>query len=214
VPHYPLQSADGRGAINQAFSVGRVRFVITDARSQRDRQQATILGADQKAWFKQELLQARDAYALIVWVNSVPWVVEAPRFSLFHADNWGGYPDERRELADFIAENEINNLVMFAGDAHMLAFDDGSNTNFATDADGPAFPLLQAAALDREGSTKGGPYTLGPFPGGGQFAIVRVEDIGEELRVEIIGHDYKDNRLLGMRFTVGSDGISNRTVIE
>jgi hypothetical protein len=172
------------------------------------------LGADQKTWLKQELLRARNDYALIVWVNSVPWVAEAPKFPLFSAGNWGSFPDERRELADFIAQNEINNLVMFAGDAHMLAIDDGSNTNFATDAAGLAFPLLQAAALDRQGSVKGGPYTLGPLPGGGQFAIARFEDTGEELRVEFSGHDYKDNRLLGLRFTVGPDGISNQTVLE
>jgi hypothetical protein len=52
------------------------------------------------------------------------------------------------------------------------------------------------------------------LPGGGQFAIARFEDTGEELRVELSGHDYKDNRLLGLRFTVGPDGISNQTVLE
>ena len=96
----------------------------------------------------------------------------------------------------------------------MLAIDDGSNTNYATDATGPAFPLLQAAALDREGSVKGGPYTLGPFPGGGQFAIVQVEDTGPELQVELTGYDYKNNQLLGLQFIVGPDGIDNKTVLE
>ena len=214
VPHYPLQFSNGQGAINQAFSVGRVRFIITDARSQRDAPRDTMLGTDQKAWLKRELLQAHDKYALIVWVSSVSWIADPPKFPLFSAGNWGSFPDERRELADFIAQNEINNLVMFAGDAHMLAIDDGSNTNFATDAAGPAFPLLQAAALDRQGSVKGGPYTLGPLPGGGQFAIARFEDTGEELRVEFSGHNYKDDRLLGLRFTVGPDGIINQAVLE
>jgi phosphodiesterase/alkaline phosphatase D-like protein len=210
VPHYPL----GPGGINQAFSVGRVRFIMMDARSQRVRQEATILGAEQKAWLKEELLQAKDDHALIVLVNSVPWIAEEDEGFLWRGDSWGGYPDERRELADFLAENEINNLVMFAGDAHMLAIDDGSNTNYATGSTGPAFPLLHAASMDREGSVKGGPYSMAPIPGGGQFAVMRVTDTGEMIEVEWTGHDYLDNQLLGLRFNVEPDGISNRTVLE
>ena len=72
VPHYPL----GAGGINQAFSVGRVRFVLIDTRSQKVRKEATMLGAEQMAWLKAELLQARDDHALIVLVSSVPWIAE------------------------------------------------------------------------------------------------------------------------------------------
>ncbi len=36
VPHYPLVHA-GDGPINQAFTIGRVRFVLTDNRSERSR---------------------------------------------------------------------------------------------------------------------------------------------------------------------------------
>ena len=210
VPHYPL----GPGGINQAFSVGRVRFIMMDARSQRVRKEATILGAEQKAWLKEELLQAKDDHALIVLVSSVPWIAEDSEGFLWRGDNWGGYPDERRDLADFLVQNEINNLIMFAGDAHMLAIDDGSNSNFATGATGPAFPVLHAASMDREGSVKGGPYSMEPIPGGGQFATMRVTDSGEMIEVEWIGHDYLGNQLMGLRFNVGPDGISDRTALE
>ena len=129
-------------------------------------------------------------------------------------DSWGGYPDERRELADFLVQNEINNLVLFAGDAHMLAIDDGSNTNYATDAAGPAFPLIHSASMDRKGSVKGGPFSMEPVPGGGQFALMHVTDDGEEIEVEWVGLDYLDNQLLGFRFTVGPEGIGDRAVLE
>lgn len=209
-PHYPL----GSGGINQAFSVGRVRFILMDSRSQRLRKEATTLGPEQMAWLKEELLQARDDHALIVLASSVPWIAEEKVGWLIRGDSWGGYPDERRELADFLVDNEINNLIMFAGDAHMLAIDDGSNTSYATAANGPAFPLLHAASMDRKGSVKGGPFSMEPVPGGGQFALMHVTDSGEQIEVEWIGLDYLDNQLLGLRFTVGPDGISDHTILE
>ena len=210
VPHYPL----GPGGINQSFSVGRMRFILMDCRSQRVRKEATTLGPEQMEWLKDELLQAKDDHGLIVLVSSVPWIAEEDVGWLRRGDSWGGYPDERRELADFLVENEINNLIMLAGDAHMLAIDDGSNTNYATDATGPGFPLLHAASMDRDGSVKGGPFSMEPVPGGGQFALMSVADSGEMIEVEWIGLDYLDNQLLGLRFSVGPDGISDLTELE
>ena len=65
-----------------------------------------------------------------------------------------------------------------------------------------------------QGLTPEDPVTLEPIPGGGQFAIMRVTDTGEMIEVEWAGHNYLDNQLLGLRFNVGPDGISNRTVLE
>ena len=158
---------------------------------------------------KRELVEARDSHALIVWANSITWVGEPPALSLKRTDKWSGYPEERREIADFLVEHEINNLVMVAGDAHMLAMDDGSNTGYQSTGHGPAFPLVHAAALDRKGSTKGSPYTLGPFPGGGQFALMSVTDTSESMQVTFTGRDYLGNQLLGMTFEVGPSGIGN-----
>ena len=71
VPHYPIGPTDG--TIGQAFTVGRVRIIMTDLRSastpatQPDGPGKTKLGAAQKAWFKQELVAARDAgFPLII----------------------------------------------------------------------------------------------------------------------------------------------------
>jgi alkaline phosphatase D len=83
VPHYPLPAGSGDVPIYQAFSVGRVRFILTDLRSERtpdrrrDDASKTMLGATQKAWFKHELLAARGKYPLIFWVSTVPWIGEA-----------------------------------------------------------------------------------------------------------------------------------------
>lgn len=78
-PHYPLPFDGPTQPICQAFSVGRVRFIVTDLRSQRERASSldgpakTMLGPAQKEWFKRELLAANGVHPLIFWVSPVPW---------------------------------------------------------------------------------------------------------------------------------------------
>jgi phosphodiesterase/alkaline phosphatase D-like protein len=199
VPHYALPAGDGDAAIYQAFSAGRVRFIVTDNRSERtpssapDDENKTMLGAQQKAWLKQELLAAHDQYALIVWVNSDPWIDAAQEGS----DSWGGYDTERRELAAFITENEIDNILMLSGDAHMLAIDDGSNS-------AGGFPVFHAAALDRHGRVKGGPYSEGAYPGSGQFGLVSIDDDGgKTVKVTLSGRNWRNEEIVRYEYSVG-----------
>jgi membrane-associated phospholipid phosphatase len=201
-PHYPLPGEES-GAVYQAFDVGRVRFLVTDTRSQRSPQSEpdgpgkTMLGREQKEWLERELLRGRDRYALLVWVNPDPWI-DAPAAG---ADTWGGYATERRELSSFVAANEIHNLVMLSGDAHMLAADDGSHSDYSGTGGG-SFPVLHAAALDRRGGVKGGPYSEGTFPGSGQYGLVTIRDAGETLSVSYSGRDYLGREVVGYRFTI------------
>ena len=199
VPHYPLPAGSGDAPIYQAFTIGRARFIMTDLRSERDVASApdnagkTMMGAAQKAWFKQELLAANGVYPVIFWVSSVPWISAAVSPTVGGPDNWSVYATERREIADFIVEHDVQGLIMLAADAHMLALDDGENNHFAA-VDSPAqhFPVLQSAALNRAGSAKGGPYTTGVFPNpsedDGQFALVTVDDAGgDQVCVHVSG---------------------------
>jgi phosphodiesterase/alkaline phosphatase D-like protein len=202
VPHYELPAGPGDAPIYQAFSVGRVRFVMTDTRSMRDLEEMpdgsdSLLGAEQREWLKRELLDGSRNFDLVVWVNSVPWIAPASG----GRDDWGGYAAERAEIADFIADNGITNLMMLSGDAHMLAIDDGTNTNYSA-GDGAGFPLMQAAALDRPGSVKGGPYSEGTFPGPGQYALVAFQYRGDSLVVRMSGRNWLREELVAYEFTV------------
>lgn len=206
VPHHPLPAGTVRGPIHRAFTAGRVRFILTDTRSEKspvaepDTAEKTMLGPAQKAWFKRELLNARDTHALIVWVCSVPWI-GAPDPS---CDFWGGFATERRELADFIAEHHVHNLLMISGDAHMVAIDDGRNSDYATDG-GARFPVFHAAALDRKGNTKGGPYSHGARTGGGHFGLVTVEDTGgATITVTLTARDYRGEAIVSHTFQVAA----------
>ena len=82
VPHYPFHDPAVDAPINYSFSVGRVKFIITDLRSERDEPKIkddakkSLLGVEQKKWFKDELLAANGKYPLIFWMSSVPFIGE------------------------------------------------------------------------------------------------------------------------------------------
>jgi len=215
VPHYPLVFGEGDAPITQAFSVGRVRFLVPDSRSARDpytipdSPSKTMLGPVQKEWFKQELLAANGIYPVIVWVNTMPWI------GTTGDDGWYRYTFERAEIADFIALNGIKGVVMLSGDAHMLAIDDGTHSDYSAVGDA-AIPVFHAAALDKSGSVKGGPYSHGAFPGRGQFGLMTVEDDGwqpicvnwsgrNEFNEEVVGHQFC--QALAPPFDTDGDGF-------
>ena len=194
VPHYELPSGDD-GPIYQAFTIGRVRFVMTDTRSLRQPDDGVLLGEAQLEWFFDELLEARDTHALTVWINSIPWIGDSNP----SADNWPGYAEEREEIGRFLHRHDITNFVMLGGDAHMVAIDDGTNSGYGGHG---GFPILQAAALDRPGSIKGGPYSHGMFPGAGQFGLLAVtDDGGDRIGVTLAGLDYTGAELVRLDLT-------------
>ena len=204
-PHYPLPAGDGDAAIYQAFSIGRARFILTDLRSERSSATMpggpakTMLGVSQKQWFKRELAESARSHAIIFWASSVPWIGD-------HAegDGWQNYADERREIANFIAQNGIRNLVILCGDAHMLAADDGTNSDYS-DARGLRIPVLHGSPLDQRASYKGGPYSNGfhlPDPGEGCFGWVNVRADGERVQVEFSGCNEAGEVRVRLGFTV------------
>jgi phosphodiesterase/alkaline phosphatase D-like protein len=199
VPHHPLPSGSGPGepgAIYQGFTMGRVRFLLTDTRSERSG--TSMLGRQQRAWLLDELRTASRTHALVVWVNPDPWIAPAEP----DRDDWGGYAEERELIADAIAETGTRNLVMLSGDAHMVALDDGTNSDYSRRGGG-GFPVLHAAALDRPGRVKGGPYSDGTFPGAGQFGTLSVsDDGGTSVTVTLAGRDWTGRTLVTRSFRV------------
>jgi phosphodiesterase/alkaline phosphatase D-like protein len=200
VPHYPLSRSDRRvHTIQQAFTVGRVRFLMLDVRSERtpadepDGSGKTMLGKRQLEWLHEELLEAQQRYALVVLVNGVPWIT---RNSSGKEHGWEPYSHERTVVADMIKEAKlVNRLIMLSGDGHMVAIDDGTNSNYASDRapDEEAFPVIQAAPLDRYPRIKGGPYSHGAFAPyrwlrilkARQFGLMELEDDGNRLQIQL-----------------------------
>lgn len=174
IPHYPLVAGSGNVPIYQAFTIGRVRFILSDLRSMRT--SSSMMGTVQKDWFKQECINARNNCQMIAWVTGTS-------FGGTQSDNWGGFSAERIELSNFFRDNNIQNMFMMSGDAHMVAIDNGTNHDFSTGSNNPNdYPVFAAAALNNSGSNKGGTYSQGVFTNPnsstGQYGLVEIVDNG------------------------------------
>jgi hypothetical protein len=154
VPHYEIPERSVQG-IYQAYTMGRVRVVLTDCRSEADLTGGRMWSKQQEAWFVDELSNWQD-YAVILWLTSVPWI-GAPAES---GDSWSKYSNFRTRISNVIADFGVENLIILSGDAHMVAMDDGSNSDYATDG-GAGVPVFHAGPLSNAGSSKGGGYSEG-----------------------------------------------------
>ncbi|MEK7952041.1 alkaline phosphatase D family protein [Luteolibacter soli] len=178
VPHFPLPAGGPNAAIYQSFDCGRLHFILSDLRSDRDpdsdsdNANKSMMGDVQKQWFKDQLIAARDAECpMIVWMCGLPFISSSST-----GDNWGSYKTERTELLEFIRDQKIQNVIIVSGDMHALAYDDGRAT--ATYVAGVRIPVFHAAALARDGSTKGGPYSGGTSAGDGRYGTMDISDTG------------------------------------
>ncbi len=175
VPHYPLEkSSQDNEALYHAFTIGRVRFVVPDLKSEM-LNDGSMMSSTQMDWFLSEIRNA-NKYALVVLVLGVPWISDD--------SGWGSHQDDRSNISSTILEMYRNhtsslgghaNIVGLAGDAHSMAFDDGTNS-------AGNLPMIQAAPLEQIGRTKGGFYTSGCYGYGAsynsQYAIIEITDSG------------------------------------
>ena len=166
-PHHPLAQPDpnrtgGGVAPYHAFTVGTVRFILTDLRSEAT--ESAIYFDEQRQWFYNELrLAAKNSsgYDFVVWVSTKPWIgTQKPG-----SDSWRGNFVDRAELSTLISNlfADKQNFLAIGSDAHMVGFDDGRNTYYgnATTDDTESFPMVYSGPLDRLGSVKGGPFSNG-----------------------------------------------------
>ena len=183
--HVLADPASPEGTINRSFTVGRVRFLILDVRTERGPAGTTLLGARQLAWLKHELLAAKKRYPLTFVISPSAWLSPAPA----GRDDWGRYPAERDALSDWMVEHGITGVCFLSGDGDVLAADDGSNNRYGTRG-GAGFPVFQAGPLDDNGTTGSGPWSHGPVvpqAGEGLFAVVDVLDAEGAVSVSFRG---------------------------
>lgn len=213
VPHYPL-AGDAPAPIYQAFTAGRVRVLITDVRTAREPMTSgatatrTLLGDRQKAWLLDELDAASRDAALVVWVNVVPWITKADETTVH---GWAPWAGERLEIANAIERLGLTRrLIILSGDAHMLALDDGRNSQYADQAKPPGPVVMHAAPLDRWPRRKGGPYSSGTSARNQQFGLLQVDDDGTTLRVTLSGRNRNNREVPRMHLDLVCDGQACR----
>ena len=90
-----------------------------------DAPRVSLLGARQKAWFKDALSKSEARWK--VWANAEPitgfnWDVGKVKPEVGSGfnwlDSWDGFPNERKELLQYIRRNKISNVVSLSGDRH------------------------------------------------------------------------------------------------
>lgn len=108
----------------------------------------TCLGTDQKQWLKDSFQSSTATWKL--WGNPIPLLplrvnLDAVPFagmplSTMNIDAWDGYPTERSEIARFVLDQGIDNVVSLAGDHHMHMA-------------GTVMTAMEPESLKREGGT-------------------------------------------------------------
>ncbi|MGB3589661.1 MAG: hypothetical protein WBA23_24150, partial [Tunicatimonas sp.] len=163
-------------------------FILTDLRSQKIKPEyigcertkiGTNFGSEAHLkWFQNQMLTAKDSGQVVIWLSGIPYINHegGPNYNCNENDDWGGFPEERQAIANFVKEHQIP-ISIVAGDAHMVAMDDGSNSDYA-EGGGAPIPVFHAAPIDRYGSYKGGPYSKGYRSSSGQYGTIEVEDNG------------------------------------
>jgi len=96
-----------------SFTIGDVHFMMLDGRYYRDLEGGTMLGPVQKAWLFETLKASKGRFKVLA--SPVPWSRGVKPGS---EDTWDGYPEERREVFDFIAKNRIEGVILMAADRH------------------------------------------------------------------------------------------------
>jgi hypothetical protein len=172
VPHYTLGDSS---AIYYSFQVGRVLFIVSDARSDRspssdpDQPGKGILGTAQKAWM-QSILETSDA-EFFIWILPTQWMGTS-------ADSYNSYMTERSEMISmFNATEWRERMIIIGGDYHGLAIDTGANSP-------GGIPVFQFASLDSTpGSGSGGDYDRGSQDGRNQYGTIEVDDDVDSITV-------------------------------
>ena len=194
IPHYPFLNNNNSNpltdTIGQSWIVGRVLFIMTDLRSQRDYflmddydVNKKMMGDVQKQWFKNTLLSTKnnDSIGLICWLNPGSWTGEdLDPYSWDYGtsgEHWTAYKAERTELWNWMNDNNITNMFIVQGDTHQVAIDDGRNAifdtlypttlNYKDFKENRLTPIIEAS-----------PYEQAIDRGSGQFQINDIGDSG------------------------------------
>jgi hypothetical protein len=217
----------GNRGVYQAFTIGTVRFIMSDLRSEAS--ESSIYSPEQREWLFKELEDSMK-YDFVVWMSTGPWIGTAKEGS----DTWRGHSRDRKELSLHIQRTVTNkNLLVLAADAHMVAFDDGSNTFYGendkqyatglnTTSQDPeytrSFPILQTGPLDRMGSVKGGPYSDGChtyfYERNHQYSVINFQLENRDEPPCLTIRSYDQSNLIFTKKLCGPDIFGNSRNVE
>lgn len=187
-PHYDLPAGAGANPIHQSWQIGRVLFIGSDVRADRDPnddpddETKTMLGSDQMAWLEGLLADPPDGVEFLIWCMPKPF----PHPPGAGGDSWGSFSHERDEIMGLLRDHGwLGRMLIISADAHILALDAGSLWHEHGHERGAVSTVN--AALEANPSDPGDHWDHGWISGIGQYGTVTVTDIGSSLTVTWTG---------------------------
>jgi alkaline phosphatase D len=109
--YWPIRrNPDEPDRIYRSFRWGQaLELFLLDTRQYRDPKKGTMLGQEQKKWLLDGLSSSS---ALFKFVGTSVVMYGGGK------DRWDGYPKERAEILNFIAEKKLPGVVFMSGDLH------------------------------------------------------------------------------------------------
>jgi hypothetical protein len=194
--------------VGYTFTWGRARFIVLDHRSEK-LSGSTMLGSAQMTALLDLLENATEP--LIFLYVGVPWIASSG------SDNWAMSGSGRATIAEQIEDFAKGRVIILHADSHMLAADDGTNSQYDTGTTDPGPPVFCSAPVDSLTSSKGGPYSEGfvPDPVGSrqeQYATIEVADTGgSSIVVTWRGwsvDDATETEVISLEVTIGEAAVS------
>jgi ABC-type multidrug transport system ATPase subunit/phosphodiesterase/alkaline phosphatase D-like protein len=115
----PVSTERNATVAYRAVRFGPVHLILLDVRGERNATAKELISATQLTWAKQELLDSRAAFKLVV--SGVPMSNIAALLPEGEANRWTGYPAQRNELLKHIRDNKIKGVVFVGADVGFAA---------------------------------------------------------------------------------------------
>ena len=133
---------------------GLVDLMLTDQRQYRDQQPCndailancpsandprTLLGEKQRNWLLRSMKDSKATWK--VWGTEVMLMgLRIGPTVVAQVDSWDGYGDERKQILDYVIDNNIQNVVAITGDIHTFFAGTATTKGDETTGSRPAFP--------------------------------------------------------------------------
>jgi alkaline phosphatase D len=174
------------------FRTGPIECFMLDGRYYREnflKPHASMLGPVQKAWLLKSLKESTAPFKLLV--SPVAWADDAKIETgpdgerIYAKDIWSGFREERTEIYDFLAENNITGVILISSDRH--------RHDVRINERPRGYPLLEVETgwLTNEFGTGGSGEPIWQYLDGPGFGTISVEtrDGGPVALLEVISAD-------------------------
>ncbi|MFZ5475405.1 MAG: alkaline phosphatase D family protein [Myxococcota bacterium] len=151
---------------------GDVDLFLLDGRYYRG-VDGSMLGDAQLAWLMDELVASTATFKLVI--HGSQWTLNGSE------DSWASFPSEREVLFDFLAEQDVQGVVLVSGDKHRSEFRwlerDGAYD----------LPELTASGMSNANHPRcpSGAEVVDCYNGGNNFVLVDVDTTRADPRLEI-----------------------------